>query len=199
MTQFARTIVTLSGFDGAPGVNVFNWCAPAHGDITQEYVDSFNETLDEAFTALTTAFFASGVIWTIEPGVSVHEVDDGELVNAFTDGGGPYTATGTGGPNLSRATQAGMRLLTADFRGGRRVQGRSFLGPLGAGQIANDGTLGGGAVTLITDAFEGVIDPIAPRLIVWSRPGPNLAVGQYADVTQVRVAPTPFVLRGRRD
>ena len=79
MTQFGRTKVILSGFDGAPGVNIFNWCAPAHGDITQEHVDEFHDILNTSYDALTAYFFALGVRWTIDSGVSVHEVDSGEM------------------------------------------------------------------------------------------------------------------------
>jgi hypothetical protein len=199
MTQFARTKVTLEGFDGAPGVNIFNWCAPVHADITQAFVDDFNETLATSFTALTAAAFASGVGWTVDPTVTVHEVDTGDLVGVFTAAGGPWVGTGSGGGDESRATQAGLRWQTNDFRNGRRVQGRTYLGPIASDALAGSGQMSSAVRTDFPIAFEGIYDGLASRLIVWSRPTLAHPVGAYADVVGCTVAPFPFTLRGRRN
>lgn len=198
MTQFARTKVVLAGFEGAPGVNIMNWCAPAHLDIDQGDVDNFHDILNTALVACSAAdVFADAMTWTIDPAVSVHEVDTGELVGAFTDGGGPYTGGGSGSGNESRATQLGIRWYTADFRDGRRVQGRTFLGPLASDALESTGAIKSTFQSSIAAAMSGVIDVLGPRLIIWSRPKPGPVAGQYADVTAVTVAPRPFTLRGR--
>ena len=199
MTQFGRTKVILSGFDGAPGVNLFNWCAPAHGDITQEHVDEFHDILNTSYDALTAYFFALGVRWTIDSGVSVHEVDSGEMVGVFTDGGGPYTEVSIGTGKESRATQVGLQWLTSDFRYGRRVRGRTFLGPIASDCLDTDGNVTVEYRASIPGLFEGIFDEAAPRLIVWSRPSPAHTTGAYADVVACTVAERPFMLRGRRD
>jgi len=199
MTQFARTIVELEGYDGAPGVNIFNWCGPAHADITQSYVNDFNETLSEAFDAVTAAGWADGVVVTINPNVGVHEVDTGDLVGGFIDEGGPYTWTGTGDGEESRATQLGFRWLTNDFRNGRRVQGRTFFGPAPSGVLDATGNVAAGIRSTLPPFFDGIIDGLGGRLIVWSRPTPGNTDGAYADVVSCTIAPKPFILRGRRD
>lgn len=198
MTQFGRTKIILSGFEGAPGVNILNWCAPAHLDIDQGDVDEFHDILNTSLVACSAAdVFADAMRWTIDPVATVHEVDTGDLVGIFTDGGGPYTGTGSGSGNESRATQLGVRWGTGDFRDGRRIQGRTFLGPVGSDAIENTGQIKATMRATIAAAFTGIIDPVSSRLIVWSRPQPGGPVGQYADVVNVTVAPAPFTLRGR--
>ena len=198
MTQFARTKVVLGGFDGAPGVNVLNWCAPAHADIEQDDVDNFNETLYDSLTALSAGTFALGVTLTIDPVVSIHEVDTGELIGIYTDAGGPWSITGSGNGSESRATQAGLRWFTNDFRYGRRVQGRTFWGPSSSAGIGTDGKFTSAVQTAYGSAFSGIYDGLSSRLIIWSRPSPAHPVGGYADVVSAQLSPEPFVLRGRR-
>jgi len=199
VTQFARTKVELTGFDGAPGVNIYNWCGPAHADITQSFVENFNESLSEALTALAAGAFATGVRWTIDQSVSVHEVDTGDLVGGFIDPNGPYSILGTGNGSESRATQVGFRWLTADFRNGRRVRGCTYMGPAASECLASDGSVAPSLRATFAAAMSGIIDPLASRLIVWSRPSVANPVGQYADVVECQIAPKPFTLKGRRD
>lgn len=197
MTQFARTIINLSGFEGSPGVNVLHWCAPAHLDIDLPDVENFHEILGEVFTAAGAGFYAEGVTATVNPVVTVHEVDDGTLVGAFTDTSGPYTVTGTGEGTQSRAVQAGIRFATTDVRAGRRVQGRTFMGPIATDQLDDNGQILDAVRTGLAAAWAGAIDPLGPRLIVWSRPTVAEPVGAYADVTSTTCAARPFILRGR--
>ena len=199
MTQFGRTKVTLNGFDGAPGVNILNWCAPGHADIDQEHVDEFHEILDDAIQAATAGVFAAGVVVAIDDTCTVHEVDDGALVGVIVAEGGPYGITGTGSGASSRATQAGLRWLTSDFRYGRRIQGRTFLGPLSASALEADGNLSPATLASLGAAFSGLYDGLGSRLIVWSRPSIAHPTGAYADVTGLSVSSKPFSLTGRRD
>lgn len=198
MAQFGRTIVDLSGWVGAPGVNVYHWMSSAHLDIDQNDVDEFHDILNTAFTALGAGMWATGVTWTINPEVSVHDVATGTLVGAFVDAGGPYTDTGTGAGQENRATQCGVSWLTGNILRGRRVRGRTFLGPLSGDLIDTSGQISPANQAIIEAAMSGIFDPLGSRLIVWSRPvGVN--AGEYADVTGVDVSGIPWVLRGRRD
>lgn len=197
MTQFARTIIDLSGFEGSPGVNVLQWCAPGHLDIDLPDVENFHEILGDVFSAAGAGFYAAGVTATVNPVVTIHEVDDGSLVGAFTSETGPYTITGTGGGDQSRAVQAGIRFATRDIRNGRRVQGRTFMGPIATEQLDSGGQIRSAVRDGLADAWSGAIDPLGPRLIVWSRPTASEPVGAYADVTSTTCAERPFILRGR--
>lgn len=199
MAEFARTKLLLSGFEGAPGVNIFNWMAPGHGAITLDLVEEWHDILFTSLTAFDDGLFATGVTLTIDENVGVHDVATGNLTGIFTDTSGPYTMTGVGAPNISRATQVGFRWQTADFRAGRRVQGRSFIGPCSADALQSDGGIVAAGIAGWPALFTGMFDGLAGRLIVWSRPTPANPVGDYADVTALTIAPRPFSLTGRRD
>lgn len=198
MTQFGRTKVLLTGFSGEPGINIYNWCASAHADIAQGDVEDFHEILSTALYAFPPGSLATGVHWEIDPTCTIHEVDDGQLVGAFVDPHAVYGGTGSGDGDENRATQMGIRWRTADFRNGRQVQGRTFYGPLGGGNLDTAGRISSAVAAAVPGYFSGVIDSDGPRLIVWSRPSSTHPVGQYADVESVGVSTTPFVLRGRR-
>lgn len=199
MTEFARTKLLLAGFEGAPGVNIFNWCAPGHGAITQDLVEEFHSILYDSFVSFDDGLFAAGVTLTIDENVGVHDVATGNLIGAFSDTSGPYTMTGVGNAVMSRATQIGFRWQTQDFRGGRRVQGRSFIGPCSADAIDADGGIIAAGISGWPPLFSGVYDGLAGRLIVWSRPTASNPTGDYADVVGLSIAPKPFSLTGRRD
>lgn len=199
MTQFARTTIDLTGWAGAPGVNVLNWCAPAHGDIIQDYVDEFYEIVQASLEAGTAAAFAPGVVVSINPQTTVHEVDTGTMVDILTYGDDPFSMTGSGSGDENRATQIGMQWGTSDIRNGRRVQGRTFFGPVAATQIDSSGNVASATRAAMVTNWSGVFDGLGPRLIVWSRPTTATPVGGYADVTSLSISQMPFVLRGRRN
>lgn len=198
MIEVARTKLVLTGFDGAPGLNVFNWCAPAHVAITQTHVDDFHETLYDSLDALNAAVFAAGVTWTIDPDVSVFEDETGTLIGAFTCGTGPWTQTGTGAGGENRATQVGIQWGTGVFRHGRHVKGRTFLGPASSLTIDTNGDVNSTIRSTWPGLLSGIYDPLVSRLVVWSRPSVAHPVGGIADVSQCTISTKPFVLRGRR-
>jgi hypothetical protein len=197
MATFARQLLEVGGFPGAPGVNVLNYMAPLHGSITQTHVDDFYDQVVASLDASDGSHWASGVTVTPALGVGVHDVATGDLVNYFTVGSEPYTLTGTGSGSENRATQIGMRWLTADFRYGRRVQGRTFMGPASSAALDSDGTVAEDIVSGWPDLWSGIYDAGTARLIVWSRPKPGRE-GEYSDVTGLSISQMPFVLRGRR-
>lgn len=200
MTQMGRTRIALDGWIGAPGVNTLHWCAPGHADIDQEDVDNFHETLSEAMAELGERL-ASGITWEIEPTASVHEVDTGTLIGAFTQGDATYTGTGYGSAAASsRATMLVCSFLTGDIIAGRRLRGRMFLGPAAAGCFGADGQVTAAVRSTTPPMFDGIVDPLAARLIVWHRPTPaEPSSGAYGDVTGVSIFSKPGVLRSRRD
>jgi len=151
-------------------------------------------------TAIGAGAWAAGVVSTVSREITIHEVDTGELIGVEVVDESPFSITGTGDSQLSRATQVGMQWHTADIRNGRRVAGRTFLGPMSTACFAGTGQTSSSVRTDFPEAFEGAYDPLAARLIVWSRPTTiGGSDGQYADVVSATVAARPFVLRSRRD
>lgn len=197
MTEMGRLIIDGSGYDGAPGVNVLHFCAPLHGSLTQELVDEFYSIIAASIDASDGVNLPSGVTLTINPVVTVHQVESGNLSGIFTTTEDTYSVTGSGGGQQTRANQIGMRWLTNDFRNGRRVQGRTFYGPISTAAMDSDGSILDSIVSGWPDIWSGAYDGLSSRLIVWTRPKGSTP-GEYADVVQLQVSQMPFILRDRR-
>lgn len=197
MTDMAVTKVELTGFVGAPGLNTFHWCAPAHGEITQTHVDDFHDQLATSYAAIA-QLFASGVTWTILPDVDILEAETGTLIGALTyTGEETMTGSGSGNDNVSRASQVGFRWITSDIIDGRRVLGRTFMGPASGDVFENNGSIIAAGQAAWPPFFSGIFDAGTARLVVWHRPK-GASPGQVSDVNSCVIAPQPFVLRSRR-
>jgi hypothetical protein len=195
MTDVARVVVELGGWFGAPGANVWHFCAMGHGTISDENVNGFLEDLKGAY-ANTSDQYAPGVTFTFPAIVPVFTAETGTLVYFAGSDEPQASVTGSGNGTESRATQALLQLGTSDIRNNRLVQGRSFLGPLGSAQIGADGLVTSTCRTLFAAQFGPLASAIGPRLAVWSRPNGTLA-GQVSDVQSVVVRQRPGTLRGR--
>lgn len=200
MTDLARVRIALTGWDGAPGVitehysqgSLGGWDEGAIQDLVDEVHDRYSVQSDT---------FAPPVYATVDPSVGIFDVATGDLVDVIVapEPPAPVGSSGSGG-DLSRATMAGVRLLTSDFRNGRRVQGRLFWGPICSDMFTAGGTIKDEKRASLVGAFAASISGLGPRLAVWSRPRSGGTIpGDWADVTTVQVASKPFVLRSRRD
>jgi hypothetical protein len=195
MPDVCKVVVELGGWFGAPGVNVWNFCAPAHGEITTAHANTFLEDLRTSY-AVEPNLYATGVTITFPATLPVFNSLTGELLYFVGDESAQAQVTGTGNSSESRASQALLRLQTSDVRANRLVRGHVFLGPMAGNLIDSDGTIASYMREDITEAFSGVIDPLAGRVVVWSRPI-NEDGGQVSDVNTVSVRNIPATLRGR--
>ncbi len=197
MTDVGRAVVELGGWFGAPGVNVWHFCAPAHGEITAAYANSFLETLYESYSA-NPADWASGVTITFPAVCPVFEAESGDLLYYAGDDDPQPTVTGSGGEPVARATQALLRLNTSDIRNNRLIRGRVFLGPASGDCLDSTGLIATATRADFENNFAGVVDPLGPRAVVWSRPVAG-AGGVVADVNTLQVRDRPGILRGRNE
>jgi hypothetical protein len=204
MPQFARQIVNLSGFPGAPGVLVFHYMALGHGNLLQAEIDGFYEDLVASLDASDGSHLASGVTASPSREITIHDVATGDLEGVFTTEEASYTLTGSGDGAESRATCIGMQWGTEVIRNGKRVKGRTFFGPASSAAMQSDGTIAEDIVSGWPALWNGIYDAEGPRLIVWSRPVVNpvshavIRAGDYADVTSLTISQMPFSQRGRR-
>ncbi len=199
MPDLARVRIALGGWTGAPGVITEHYSQGSTSWTDSSIQDLVNEVRTRY--AASTAVFISGVTLTVEPAVGIFDAATAELVNVITAATPPAVITGTGAVSKeSRATQLGVRLLTNDFRYGRRIQGRSFWGPINSDALGTDGNITPTIRTDVAGFYAASISGLGPRLCVYSRPNEALGrAGDYADVTGVTVSIKPFILRSRRD
>lgn len=197
MANVIRVRTVLSGWPGGPGLNTF-YFGTASGVVgnteaadvcarVRSYWDSIKAIFPTSFRAQV-----SGAPDTLD-------IASGTLTGTL-NGGSPAVVAGTGGASYNM--YAGMILLqhhTSAIVGGRRAQGRSFMGPVtstadsgGNPDPAFATAISNGANVLLltgtTTAFPGV----------WHRPVLG-AGGVFNGVTVYTTAGYFSVLRSRRD
>lgn len=156
------------------------------------------------------AFFA-GVAGSLAAGVSVQVLAEGVTINevsgAVTGTWGPFTApgavVGTGGVNFAAPVGAYVQWRTGGVVHNRRVRGRTFLVPLGAGLYDAQGTIVNTNLSGIQTAAAALVTNLTD-MGIWSRPfagspGNPARSGSVHTVTSALAVDKAVVLRSRRD
>lgn len=202
-----RVRVVGSGWTGGPSLNTF-------------YFTDGNEDLvaaQEAYDRVHTAFVGVATIYpsdiphTVDPQVDVMNPVNGDVTGTFIVD--PLAVIPGGAPDSSRQaphTALLVKLITATFSAGRKLQGRAFLSPLYSQMTDGGGTPTAEAIVrgnqfgldLLGLAAGGTL------LSVWRRPReadpdhvPPITArdGQVAPVEVVSTPDKFAVLRSRRD
>lgn len=196
----ARTIIRTTGYVGAPGINVLHWTRGLGPEVTDpEAVGQFHlevQTMLESYLDI----IPSTITISIDPDVPYFQHTDGVILGVTTDEGYPRSYSGTSSLNNGpRDTALCIRYRTEEFVNGRRLQGRTFLGPISSDAIGNDGQIETGWITDTPDFFTALYTGIGARLAVWHRPtNEPPSNGAYGDVTSVTCNATPGTMRSRK-
>lgn len=200
MTELARFRVSLTGWEGAPGLNTIymspgtligGWdgdsTSAVGDDITSAYADRAGNFID-------------GVVIQVEPDVAIIDDATGALVNVVTMNDPPSNVTGSATGNaIARGAAICLSLLTDNFDAGKRLQGRLFLGPISSG-VFDEGSIYGPTRTDFNDAFGSFLMPLTgARGAVWHRPSHGASDGYYGDIAGVVARARPSYLRSRVD
>lgn len=192
-----RFDVVLDGWAGGPGINTF-WFkegAAAGSETLQDIADGIRSV----YVSLM-AYLVPGGGATVSPEVTEHNEATGELTAVRIVTPGARVGFDGGPAKMSRADMGLVRLGTDNVVAGRRLQGRHFLGPLGANGISDAGTTSVNFKSSVPTAYQGLVDGWGEmRLAVWHRPKPGLSDGVAHFVTGVTLADKPGILRSRRD
>lgn len=193
MVMIVRT--TWSGGTGGEGLTQFALDgALAGSDAAMAAVRAFWDSVKAAIP--------SDISLQVEPTVENYDASTGTLIGEYTTSTVPAVVVGTN--TFNYASPLGVRLdwLTGTIRNGRRVRGRTYLVPVGAGNFGDDGQVMDSTVTFMQDAGVGLmndLDLAGTPLQVWSRPSDKWPLGAIAPVNGVRCPKKPAILSGRRD
>lgn len=193
--QRIRASITFT-YGGPPGV-ITLYTTTASGEDSASAALT-GDRLRDALTAghdlfmTNCSFKADSFVDTINPAT-------GELTASDSYGGWTVAGTQSMGA-LPPQTMICATWITAAFVGGRRVRGRTFLGPLDNSTLQTDGTLASTALThanaLGTSWYDaGLTDTLA---VVWHRPVGG-AGGSAHEIIGHSVKDKFAVLRSRRD
>lgn len=204
MGLMLRVRARWDGYQGAPGLSTFYF-----RKVTPPFVLADATTVAGrvrgAFDVYKTALNTSQTV-LVDPTVDIIDDADGSLKGSFGITP-PAVVTGTGiGATGPAEVQPGLILSTADIAEGRRVKGRSFLGPIIGSQTnvplpttALNNSLDAFGVALITVSP----DTADPYCAVWHRPvitgGVVTRIGSSHRVLSATHATKFWVLRSRRD
>lgn len=185
------------GWTGSPGFSTFYFSPSSESpsDAT-EVVDCVR-----AFYAYAVEYLPSGVTYTPQLEVDVVNPATGAVTNTLIAASLSTPIAGTKpGSILPPSNMAVVTFNTETFIAGRRVRGRSFLGPLSQTEtIDGSGRLASAAYGRYIAAGDRLLATGgAPSLVVWHRPK-NGSGGDTAPVVSFACSPKLGVLRSRRD
>jgi len=182
---------------GGPGLSTFYFKEPTGFDegMAQDVADRVRAFFDvqKACYPTTTAISTQATVDILNP-------TTGDLVSQIVVATPPTDVTGTGTDGLaSFTTCAVLSHSTTQFISGRRVTGRTFLGPLNKGAITG-GEFSAGAQALVQGGTAELLDTAVTDAIpgVWHRPVLGTG-GLFCPTAAYIVRPKLGVLRSRRD
>lgn len=189
----------MSGWEGGPGVNVLHFSQGTPPITADEMAQECYNELVSLYGNLVNPMI-TGVSVKLPEQFSVIESTTGELQDVQSVGTLHADLAGLDtGKQLSRATSICARYATDQFTGGRRLIGRSFIGPIGSGQIDVNGNILDAVRANVAVYYTALISGVGPRLAVYHRPTSVAAAdGRYGDVVSVSANKLPSNLHSRR-
>lgn len=199
MAEIARSRVELTWDYGGPGVCTYHWSKGTQTGEWSEIAQDFHDEIAAMF-GVVDGYMVDDLTWTVSPDVDIIEVETGYLVDQFTLPDTPPTGTGGNtGTAVSRAQQFCVNLGTDIFFEGKRLRGRTFLGPVGNDVVTANSTVGSSDRTAIEGAFTAMTSGLGSRLAVYHRANPSTNTGgYYGDVVSVRLKDVLGSLSSRR-
>lgn len=198
MAIINRVRVTLTGFQGGPGMSTFYCLDPA---TFLPLLRVFYDTIKDDFPSVVTINFPSSG--------DILDSVSGQLTGTWV-ATAPALVQGVYTGAYSAPTGAVVNWATGSIINGHRVVGRTFLVPMGGTVFENDGTINPAARNGMAAAAAALIASASSNFVIWSRPraavpsppvkAPVTArAGGHVPVTGYLVPDLAAVLRSRRD
>lgn len=192
-----RVRFMITGSQGLPGLHTTYWTGASSTPVQADSADVAGRV--RAFWDSFKSNLASGTVISAIAGVDLLNSATGELEGGLTTGTiTSVSATGTG--ELPASTMLLLKYTTGAIINGRRLQGRSFIGPLAT--TANTLGIPTAAVNTAVTTAAAFLNSgaTASALVVWHRPTEEVPAGGITQpVTAYATNNTFAVLRSRRD
>lgn len=200
MTGMLRATVVQSGYPGSPGYSNFYI---RHTDPPSTAAAALVSALGVFFDGLAT-HMCTGWTWAINADVASVEDTDGSI-DSYISTTPPTQAIFATTALYAAPAGAVVDWLTAGVVNSHRVQGRTFIVPLGGNEYQSDGSLTTASVTALLARSEAYRTAPGITPVVWSRPytavpgkpRPTTPGSSYT-ITARRVPDKTCVLRSRR-
>ena len=198
MAEIMEVHTILTYGTGAPGLTTFRFLPGTAGGVPADAVDAVGRVQD-CWDAMK-GNHPSNFVATVQGEVRVIDATDGALTG-FLDGGADVVVTGTSASaGLPIASMLLLQHDTGDIHMGRRVRGRSYIGPVALNTNVAGVPTATAKSLLLTGALLLLSGATATVPVVWSRPdSPVGDPGFHSEVLTYRAAGYFAVLRSRRD
>lgn len=192
-----RVRAVITGVLGLPGVHTTYWTGASSSPVTADATDVVARV--RAFWDSFKANMGPGVVIAPNNNVDVLDQATGALQGSLA-GGSVASVAATGATLLPFQTMMLLKLGTGVVVNGRRLQGRSFIGPLAASTNTGGNVVAAANTALTTAAASFNSGATSSALVVWHRPsGSPPSGGTTAVVTTYNTSTVFAVLRSRRD
>lgn len=197
MATIMRIRWSITGLTGLPGLHTTYWTGASSTPVQADATDVSGRV--RAFWDGVKTILAPGVTVSTAASVELLDVATGTLVGQL--GPGSQTAVVSTGANANpSATMMLLRYTTATVINGRRLQGRSFIGPTATATNTGGRVTPASNTTLLTAANALFTGATASALVCWHRPDRVTHTGgAVAPVTVTGTAIDFAILRSRRD
>jgi hypothetical protein len=205
MAQYVRILSRWTGGPSSPGLTVMNV-----GDLTPFTLA--NITAVKNFWDALAGIIPTAYSIQVDPVVERHNTETGALVGTEVAGTAPAPTVGTYA--LAWGAGVGCRISwqTGAVVNGHRVQGRTYIVPVGVASLQSDGTIAAATITTVQNAATALISalgsaggvlsvytaPREARAATATKPARAATVGVRSVITSASVPDQVAVLRGRR-
>lgn len=201
MAQILRCRAVLSGWSGAPALYTAYFSPGTAGGSVADATDCLARV--RGFWNAMTAQLPAAVQITTAPTVDVLEASTGELVGQYASSAPPTVVTGTSVAEFyAPGNYALLQINTLGFRNGRKVRGRSFIGPITEAGVTS-GVANSTLTSLVSASAAAQLTPSSPAtasaMVVWSRPSRGGSNGATNVVISFACPSKLAMLRSRRD
>lgn len=198
MADIMRVHSVLNYGTGGPGLTTFYFLPGTAGGVTADAVDVVGRVQDfwgDIAALLKTTFTAE-----VQGEVDVIDAVTGELQGFLAGGASVVLGGSSTAENLPIASMLLLQHLTGDIHAGRRVRGRSFIGPVVETNNDSGAPTSSARTDLAAAAGQLLSGATASVQVVWSRPdSPPGDPGFHSEVLSHSVATYFSILRSRRD
>lgn len=193
-----------TGFPGSPGYSNFHftvdggfWDGGVIGSEAQAAADDAAADVRGAFIKVAN-LLPDTVTIQVDTEAEILNSDTGEILGVVETDSTPVTGASSS-TSWSGASGGVVNWRTNDYRGGRRIRGRTFMVPLAGNAYEDNGTLSTEGRDDLQSFGNALVNGSGSADFgVWSRPR-NGAGGVFATVVGSNVPDMAAILRSRRD
>lgn len=192
MANIVRFRTIWSNFPGAPGYSNMYVSGAEDPTVAAGAASAIHDFFDAV-----RVYVPSGTTLQVQGVGDIIDDATGQITGqvSFTQ---PASSAGSGTGVYSGASGVLVDWLTATYRNGRRVRGRTYIVPVTSTAYDSNGSIATGVLNAVTSAATTLLAALDGSMVVWSRPTAAHPTGGSSVITGATVPDLAVVMRSRR-